>query len=218
MAEKKEKSTGKIQAQIDEMFKRIGALSRIQRLLICVGTLLVIGGGYYYFSLSPRLETLKIAKQTLEQKKSQLANYKAKARVLKKYEKRMDEAREQFNIAMTALPDKKEVPALLDSISEAGTLAGLEFRLFEPGSVVEKDFYKEIPISMDVSGSYHQIADFFFQMANLNRIVNVASIDMKHDGKTKDKIQMKCSAITYMFTEPKSADSGNKSKKKNKQG
>ncbi len=218
MSEKKEKPTGKIRAQLDQLFEGIGKLTRMQRLLICIGTMLAIGGGYYYFIFSPRLKMLNSSKATLKQTQSQLSSYKAKARVLPKYEKQMAQAQEQFNIAMTALPDKKEVPALLDSISEAGTLAGLEFKLFEPDGVVEKDFYKEIPISMDVSGSYHQIADFFFQLANLSRVVNVRSIEMKHDGKAKEKIQMKCTVITYMFTEPKSADSGKKRKKKKKRG
>ncbi|WDP92119.1 MAG: type 4a pilus biogenesis protein PilO [Desulfobacter sp.] len=217
MADKKESSAGKLRGQMDRIFAGIGKLTKIQRLLICVGAILLIGGGYYYFIFAPRWENLNAAREELTRQEDRLATFKAKARVLPKFEKQMAEARERFNVAMKALPDKKELPALLTSISEAGMRAGLEFRLFEPATVVNKEFYKEIPISMDVSGAYHQIADFFFQVANLNRIVNVQNISMKKDGKETGAVQMKCSAVTYMFTEPK-ADSGKKSKRKKKRG
>lgn len=219
MAENKETPMGKLRAQVDRLFAGIGKLTKVQRLLICVGTVLVMGGGYYYFIFSPKWEKLNSSREELQRQESQLASFKAKARALPKFEKQMAEVQEEFNIAMNALPDNKELPALLDSISDAGMRAGLELRLFQPEGVVNKEFYKEIPISMDVSGSYHQITDFFFQVANLNRIVNVQNVSIQRDGKAKGKVQMKCSAVTYMFTEPEADQGkGKKSKRKKKRG
>ncbi len=220
MAEKiKKDQLSQIRVRVNELFAGIGKLTKIQRLLIYLGTFLVLGGGYYYFVFSPRYEALESARETLKRQESNLASFKVKARSLAEYEKQMAEVQEKFNIAMKALPDNKEVPALLTGISKAGTNAGLEFRLFQPEAVVNKEFYKEIPLSMVVNGGYHQVADFFFQVADLNRIVNIRDLTMTKDGKTKGQVEMKCSAVTYMFAEQANEPpKGKKGKKKKKRG
>lgn len=223
MAGKEKNSAAKNREKIDALFEKIGALTKIQRLLICLGTLAVIGAGFYFFLLGPKLDALTAARQDLEKQKNLLSTYKIKAAALKKVEAQMAKAQEQFNIAMTALPDKRELPSLLDEISKAGRDAGLEVQLFAPQNMVQKSSYIEIPLSMTVAGRYHQMAEFFYRVAGLNRIVNMSSIDMKRDsGKTagdRNKIQMKCVAVTYMFVEPKDDGStGKKGKKRHRKG
>ena len=173
--------------------------------------------------MGPQRETLKNKTQILENKKNTLATYKAKARALPKVEAQMAELQGQFNLAMTALPDKRELPSLIDEISKAGKSAGLEVLLFQPENTVAQVFYEEIPVSMTVQGRYHQMADFFYQVAGLNRIVNMPSIDMMMSGKdetSRNLIQMKCKAMTYMFIEPKEEEvvQGKKGRKKTKRG
>lgn len=209
--------------KIDALFEKIGALTKIQRLLICLGTLAVIGAGFYFFLLGPKLDSLTAARQDLEKQRNLLSTYKIKAAALKKVEAQMAKAQEQFNIAMTALPDKRELPSLLDEISKAGRDAGLEVQLFAPQNMVQKASYIEIPLSMTVAGRYHQMAEFFYRVAGLNRIVNMSTIDMKRNsGKNpadKNKIQMKCVAVTYMFVEPKDdGRTGKKGKKRHRRG
>ena len=200
--EENRKNLGKkIRVASEKAFTRIGALTKVQRLLICLVTLVLLGGGYYYFFYAPKAGALESAKAELKTQEDKLETFKIKARSLKKFEKQMAEAQEAFDQAMKALPDKKELPSLLVGISKAGGKAGLEFLLFQPEPEVNKEFYKEIPLSMTVSGTYHQAADFFFQVAGLNRIVNIKDLAITRDEKTPGKIQMKCSAVTYMFAE-----------------
>ena len=208
---------------MDALFEKIGALTKVQRLLICLGTWGLIGAGFYFLLLTPKLDTLMAARQDLEKQKNLLSTYKIKAAALEKVEAQMAQARGQFNIAMTALPDKRELPSLLDEISKAGRDAGLEVQLFAPQNMVKKDFYTEIPFSMTVEGRYHQMAEFFYRVAGLNRVVNISTINMNRvsgkEAADRNKIQMKCVAVTYMFVEPKEdGDTGNKGKKKRKKG
>lgn len=222
MAGKKNDSTVKKSRKMDVLFEKIGALTKVQRLLICLGALGLIGAGFYFLLLAPTLDTLTAARGDLENQKNLLSTYKIKANTLEKVEAQMEQVREQFNIAMTALPDKRELPSLLDEISKAGRNAGLDVQLFAPQSMVAKASYTEIPLSMTVAGRYHQMAEFFYRIAGLNRIVNMSSINMSRvSGKGvagRNKIQMKCVAVTYMFVESKDDDAGNKGRKKRKKG
>lgn len=220
MAEKNKKQIGEmLQMKLDAVFSEIGKLTLVQRLLIPIVTFLLIGGVYYYFVFAPKHETLQAVRTELTTQKNKLSNYKIKAKSLAKFEKRMKEAQEKFNIAMKALPDKKELPSLLTEISKAGSNAGLEFFLFQPATAVNKEFYKEIPISMTVDGRYHQVADFFFQVAGLNRIVNIQDVSIAAATKNQGQmgaIRMKCSAVTYMFSEQSDEDDKGKKNKKRK--
>ncbi len=215
--EQKENIREQLKVKMDALFARIGKLTKVHRLLICLVTFSLIGGSYYYFIFAPKHEALQSARAELKTQEDKLNTYKIKARSLAKFEKKMAEAQEKFNIAMKALPDKKELPSLLTGVSKAGSNAGLEFILFQPKPIVNKEFYKEIPLSMTVSGSYHQVADFFFQVAGLNRIVNIQDVSIATDTKNAGLIQMKCSAVTYMFAEQvEEKPKGKKGKKKKK--
>jgi len=208
----------KIKSQIDEIkkklsvfFEKVGALTKIQRLLIVFGTFILIGGAYYYFIFMPKFEELKKAKQHNIKQVAQLATYKQRASKLKKYEKLMRQSQEEFKIAKKALPDKRELPSLLTGISRAGSDAGLAFHLFAPDKEINKGFLNEIPISVKVEGRYHQITDFFYQIIQLNRIVMINDVNVKSKNRG-EIIEMRCKAVTYMFFEKK--DSKGKNKKK----
>lgn len=218
--ETQESKTSQIQEKVNAMFAGIGKLTKIQRLLICLGTLVLIGGAYYYFIFMPRHDELKKAKAVHQTQVKKLADYKRKALSLAKFEKEMAAVQEKFDLAVRALPEKKELPSLLTGVSTAGSRAGLKFLLFQPEPVVNKEFYKEIPLSMTVAGNYAQIADFFFQVAGLNRIVNIQNISMTADKKNSGQVQMKCKAATYMFVEAAGDKAkGKKGKnRKNKKG
>ncbi len=205
----------KTREKIASLFAKVGGLTKLQRLLICVLTFAVIGGSYYYFIFMPKNKKLTAVKAEHKTQVNKLASFKRKAKVLNEYEEKMEKVQEKFLVAMNALPDKKEVPSLLTGVSRAGSNAGLVFLLFQPEPVANREFYQEIPLSMKVQGSYHQIADFFFQVAGLNRIVNIKNMSMNVDKKERGMIQMSCSAVTYMFSEPQEkAGTKNKGKKK----
>ncbi len=95
-------------------------------------------------------------------------------------------------VAAKALPEKDEVPSLLTSISQVGNEAGLEFLLFKPEAEVLKDFYAELPITMELSGSYHDLGVFFDQLAGMPRIVNINKFEINSDAKNvKSKRKIK---------------------------
>ncbi len=192
----------------------MGNLSRRKRLFICLGALLLLGGAYYYFFFMPKQARLQEVAQTLDARNNKLIIVKKQARSLKKWEEKMAQVEEAFYLATRALPDKKEIPSLLKSVSRAGSTAGLNFVLFQPGSEVKQDFYREIPLSIKVEGTFHQMADFFFQVSRLNRIVNIRTISLRRNKSAAGLIDMDCSAVTYMFVETDQNATQNPKKKK----
>lgn len=140
--------------------------------LIAVIMLLIFMIGYWLDISNERLRlrsthvTLSDLKTTYEAKQQEAANLDA-------YRHQLALINQQFNLLLQKLPSRAQVPGLLEDISKIGNSSGLQFKLFKPLPDVVKDFYVEIPIQMEVIGSYHQIASFISQLANLDRIISL---------------------------------------------
>ena len=185
-----------------EKIDKIGKLSRLYRILICLGIFSMLIGPFVYFSYQPKVKKIDELKKEQETLKTRLVRAKAKARQLKHFQDKLKKAQTGFKIAVKKLPEKKEIPSLLSSISRSGRDAGLEFLLFEPRDERTKEFYAEIPVSITVKGNYHKTAIFFGKVARLHRIVNMDYIEMNAK-KESGKLITSCTAVTYRFVETK---------------
>jgi type IV pilus assembly protein PilO len=96
----------------------------------------------------------------------------------------------ELKVAMSILPDKKEIPSLLKRISEEAEKFGLEVNFFQPKGEMRKGFYAEVPVDIKLKGTYHEVLSFFDSINKLSRIVNVSNIKMaskKQQRKKKKK-------------------------------
>jgi len=203
-----------IAKSIEPFLEKIENLSKVQRIIISVGSFVVIAGIFIYFLYLPKYEKINSLKKQLTDLEQKLSTAKRNAADLKKFQAKMKEAEAQFNMAMKKLPETKEIPSLLTAISDSGQQVGLEFLLFEPKKEKKKEFYAEIPVAMSMRADYHNLAIFFDQVARLNRIVNITNIQMtraKGKGKAAGELLAKCTAVTYKFL-----DEPPKKKKKKK--
>ncbi len=196
---------------MDPLFKRVEELDKIQRIAICVITCIALIGSVFYFSILPKYEEINQQKQTLQSLGTQLDIARKKAGRLAALQREWKMKEAEFRKVMRALPEKKEIPSLLTSISQSGQDTGLEFILFQPQKEVNKEFYGEIPVRLEMKGNFHNTVMFFDKVTGLNRIVNIR--DIKIGGYKEGKITAKCTAVTYKFIEKKAAPSGKKAKK-----
>jgi type IV pilus assembly protein PilO len=97
------------------------------------------------------------------------------------------------------LPGKAEMDALLSDINQAGLGRGLQFELFRPGQVIVKDYYAELPISIRVSGRYHDMGEFAADIANLSRIVTLHNMNITTAPGTTGALGMEATARTYRY-------------------
>ena len=191
---------------IAPVFEKLEKLSKIQRILIFSGTLVLITGVFGYFMYFPKMQEIqKLGKEYAELDKN-LTAVKNTAKNLPKVKDEMEKAESQLKTVMKALPETEEIPTLLESISLSAQEAGLEFVLFQPGSERNQSFYAEIPVSMQISGKYHNVGVFFDKVARLPRIVNIQDISMKPDpAKKNNELLTSCTAATYKFLDTKAA-------------
>ncbi|MFC1488467.1 type 4a pilus biogenesis protein PilO [Thermodesulfobacteriota bacterium] len=197
----KKSSPKKIGPLIDKLAEKVAKLSRIQRFLIVIVILAILVGPFVYFVYLPKTDTInKLTKehQALEEK---LAQLKIKAAKLKRLQAEKRKMEADFKVVRKALPNQKEIPDLLATISRAGNDSGLEFILFKPLKPKKKGFYSEIPVKLQVRGGYHNTAQFFDKVAQLPRIVNMQNITFKKAKGTD--LNTSCTAVTYMFVPEK---------------
>ena len=116
------------------------------------------------------------------------------------------------------LPGKAEMDALLSDINQAGLGRGLQFELFRPGQVVIKDYYAELPISIRVSGRYHDIGSFAADIANLSRIVTLHNVNLVSAKELTGVLAMEATARTYRYLDPAEIEEVRKTAVKAKPG
>jgi type IV pilus assembly protein PilO len=185
--------------RLEPLFDRLGKLTRLQRILICVGALVVIVVPFTWFSFLPKMEKIDMLEEEKAQLESRLEIAKRKAVQLRRYQALLKEAKENYKEASRKLPQAKEIPDLLANITASGQETGLEFVLFDPQDEALKDFYAEIPVAIEVSGTYRDVVQFFDKLARLSRIVNLRNISMSP--QKADKLNTSCTAVTYRFIE-----------------
>jgi type IV pilus assembly protein PilO len=171
------------------------AIKAIAIALICV---LVWLGGYYY--LIKDKEVALAAAEAKEETLKQTYDIKyAKAVNLEAYKKQMKEMKVAFASMLQQLPRKSEVADLLIDISRSGLVNGLEFELFRPEGERPIDFYAELPISMTVTGTFHQFGEFVSAVAALPRIVTMHNLTLSPIENGSETMTMNITAKTYRY-------------------
>jgi type IV pilus assembly protein PilO len=189
-----------------------------KKVLILVAILFVIAGLYLYSVIIPIQDDLKVVKGELSKLESELSTSKAIASDLQKFKEQVANLNEQLKNALTQLPNEKEIPEILKTISGLGKESNLEFTLFRPKPEIPQQFLATVPIELVALGNYHNIGSFFDKVSKLPRIINVVDFNMTRakdiKGKGDPEIMLKTSCIinTYRFIEKKSEEK--KSEKK----
>ena len=164
--------------------------------------LVVIGLGIYWFIIQDKAPQLERAQQeeqdyrdTFENKQRKAANYDA-------YKAQLTEIEQSFGTMLRQLPGETEIPSLIVDISQTGLAAGLQEKLFQPQAEIPKDFYAEKPIKIQLSGGYHEIANFVSGIAALPRIVTLHDIVITpEDPDQYDRLNLEVTAQTYRYLE-----------------
>lgn len=171
----------------------------IPRFALLVSLFLVVFAALWYFwldGLSTELETHQQKEVELRQvyrdKLTQAINLDA-------LKKQLEDVRQYVNQLEKQLPSKAEMDALLSDINQAGLGRSLQFELFRPGLVVVKDYYAELPISVRITGGYHDLGLFSADIAQLSRIVTLNDIQLTTQKDKSAQLVMEGTAKTFRY-------------------
>ncbi len=163
--------------------------------------IIAIGAGFFFGLEKPKLAELKTLQGNLDKIRADVNENRRFASNLPKFKAEFEGLKRDLDNALTELPNSKEIPSLLTSITSAGKSAGLDFLTFRPKGETPKEFYAEVPVDIMVSGPFIGIANFFVAVGNLPRIVNISNVsfsDIRND-RGRNLVRVSCQATTFRF-------------------
>jgi type IV pilus assembly protein PilO len=190
---------------MNDLLERFFDLEPRQRAMASIAAVVLVFGVYWYFVYSGRrAETLSVMAKITDLRQQRDAKQKLVANI-GQLQETVRELGAQLKQAEAQLPDSKEIPDLLSSISSAGRDSGLEVISFRQRQEQLKDFYAEVPVDVTVRGNYHEVATFFDRVGKLDRIVNVGDIVIQTPKREGDEmiVDTLCSATTFRFLDEK---------------
>jgi len=177
--------------------KDIGNWPIIPKALALCGLFILILFAGYWFDWQDQLADLDIAKGKESQLRETFISKKKQVVNLDTYRRQLKDLEQAFGALIKQLPNKAEMDALLTDINQAGLGRGLEFELFRPAnSETLSEFYAERPISIRVTGNYHDLGAFASDVSRLPRIVTLNEINITPSGQT---LTMSAVAKTYRY-------------------
>lgn len=158
----------------------------------------VLAAGYYYHIEDLQIQLAKVEKEEVELKKD-FEKKAFQAANLEAYRQQMVEMEESFGALVSQLPSDTEVPGLLEDITNKGLLNGLEIASIDLQKETAREFYVELPIAINASGSYHDLGAFISGMAGLPRIVTLHDFTISAKGNDANHLRMNIVAKTYRY-------------------
>jgi len=173
----------------------------IRALAVAICFVLVSGILIYVFVWEDRMPALQQDEDQEMKLRAEFKDKHSKATNLSLYKTQLADIEKSFGALLRQLPSKTEVPNLLVDISQTGLAAALDEKLFQPGQEVKKDFYAELPIHIQLTGSYHEFGVFVSGIAALPRIVTLHDISITPiaKGGNYDQLQLDLTAKTYRY-------------------
>jgi type IV pilus assembly protein PilO len=181
------------------LFEKVEKIKMPIRIAIFLGTIVLLAGLFVWLVYLPYDEEITQTRDEIAKLQQKLNQAEVRVRALKKFEVEFAEVDAQFQEALKLLPNTKEIPSLLKSITQLGTDSQLEFLLFSPQRERAQDFFMEIPVSIEVSGTYHNVAIFFDKVGQMERIVNILNVSMTPQKDRSTTLTTRCDAVTYRF-------------------
>ena len=191
------------------------APAAVKMIVLAVVFVLLLFAGYW-FVWSGQLDTLNAAQQDEMSLRDSFVNKKRQAVNLDIYKQQLVDINHSFGALLKELPNRSQMDALLSDINQAGLGRGLQFELFKPGAETAKDFYAQLPISIRVTGAYHDFGAFASDIAQLSRIATLHDMNI---GVDKDSgLVMNATIETYRYLDEDELAAQNKNNKDNKKG
>lgn len=181
------------------IFDPIVNAPRPQKLVAGVVGLIIIAAAGYFLLLAPAEAQVAALRAQLIVLQRDVERNRAIVADLAKYRREAAELEARLNALKDRLPGEKEIPTLYRSVTDAASASGLGVSLFQPRPAVIRDYYSEIPITLNAEAGYHQLGEFFERVAKLARVVNVTEIKLTGVNRPRSPVRAELVLATYMY-------------------
>lgn len=208
-----------IQAGLDNFLdSKVSRLDLKQKMLIAAAACILPFVAFFFLVYSPKsseIETLETKKGGIEEEIRKVEKIAAN---LNKHKAEMAEVQQRFVEASLLLPDQKEIPTLLATISGQATVSGLDVLSFKPVAEKPQQFYAEIPVDISVQGQYHNVGVFLDKISKLPRVVSVNNIKIDSPKQMGGEMILNSTfqLVTYRFLDPAEVEANAKKDVKGK--
>ncbi len=205
---------------MNALLERILELPPRERVMALVGgvaALFLLYAYFFYWPMSALISEKEEQRDAIRRDRDRKAAMVANIEQTRRAVNQLDGDLKQ---AVAALPDTKEIPDLLSSVSSLGIESGLEIAQFKQRPEQFEDFYAVVPVDILVRGSYHQLATFFDKVGRMARIVNVSDVNIKAPQKPEGSeinLETSCAAVTFRFLDDAERERIAKQKAKEKE-
>jgi type IV pilus assembly protein PilO len=178
-------------------------MSLAAQLGISIVLAVLIVGAFWWFWWSPKKEEYDQKTAQLEALRTEIRALEVTANKLQEFQREVALLEAKLETLKRILPPEKETPDLMRKVQSLAAQSNLVIRKFTPGATVNKEFYQEWPINVEVDGSYHNLGFFFDRVRRLSRLVNVGSVKISSRSAqtVSNTISASCVATTFVYLE-----------------
>jgi type IV pilus assembly protein PilO len=196
----------------------IGTWPVLPKLITLFALLIGVVFAGYWFDWRNQVQELDAARTKEQQLRTSFLGKQKQAVNLDAYREQLATIEQEFGEMLKQLPNKSEMEALLTDINQAGLGRGLQFVLFKPAPTEKKsEFYAELPISVKLTGNYHDMGAFASDVSQLPRIVTLSNISLKQNKKSGG-LEMAATARTYRYLDDDEVAARRKASRGSKKG
>ena len=170
-------------------------LSALMAALIC--------GVFWWRYWSPAVEEERAKTTQLENLRREIRALEVTANKLQEFQREVALLEAKLETLKRILPPEKETPDLMRKVQALASQSNLLIRKFNPAATVNREFYQEWPINVEVDGSYHNLGFFFDRVRRLSRLVNIGTVNVKNrqDQTVSNTVNASCVATTFVYLE-----------------
>jgi type IV pilus assembly protein PilO len=182
---------------ISDITDRWAQLTFAQKVAVQILGLVILAAALGFLGLKPLWDKTRALREDIDREKIKLAQIIRTQAQITQFKLQLAEMDVRYKQILDLLPESKEIPGLLETISNLGQQQGLEFLLFKPEKEIPKDFVSEIPITLHLKGNYHEIGVFFDRLRRLPRIINVKQLELGTFDEKTNRIMARCQLVTF---------------------
>lgn len=197
-----------------DMLRPILPFPLLHKVAALAGGFVVLFGVYVYFAWLPLNEDIQQVETNVEGQRQLLEKNSRLAANLPRKRAEYAQLKKQLTVALKILPDKSQIPDLLEGVSRAGMDSGLAFSVFRPADEKPRQFVAEVPVEVEITGTYRQLMTFLKRVGEMPRIVDVKNLklsQLRGGGKGEkgksigsdgtSQLSISGLAVTYRFVE-----------------